>query len=85
MGLEGFANAYSRFNGIEKDMAFAEINGNFEALSSLENEKANLNKTISNLLAKIGLTLKDLSPIYACEKCKDTGYVGNHRCNCFNN
>ena len=84
MNLEGFATAYSRLNSIEKDMAFAEINGNNEALITLENEKANLEKIVSNLLAKIKLTIKDLSPIYSCKKCNDTGYVGNQRCTCFN-
>ena len=31
----------------------------------------------------INLTFEDLSPKFACEKCKDTGYVGSERCDCY--
>ena len=36
-----------------------------------------------NLLKTVNLSLRQLSPIYACDKCNDTGYVGTHRCDCF--
>ena len=76
-------DAYSRLNGIEKDLAFAEIADDKQALTSLENEKTELTSTIERILKTIGLTLTDLSPRYMCDKCKDTGYVGTHRCDCF--
>ncbi len=84
MGIDGFANVYSRLNSIEKDLAFAEIANEKTTLEKLENEKSELLKKAHNLLATKSLTLKDLSPVYACEKCNDTGYVGTHRCDCFN-
>ncbi len=83
MALSGFSDAYGRLNGIEKDLAFAEIANNQDALIKLEKEKAELNEKVENLLKTIGLSLIDLSPRYACEKCKDTGYVGTHRCDCY--
>ena len=83
MTLSGFSEAYGRLNGIEKDLAFAEIAGNRDALLKLEKEKADLNEKAENLLKTIGLSLIDLSPRYACEKCNDTGYVGTHRCDCY--
>ncbi|MBO7345197.1 MAG: DnaD domain protein [Clostridia bacterium] len=83
MELDGFMSAYGRLNGIEKDLAFAEIAGDQQAIINLEKEQAELTLTIEHILAKIGLTLADLSPRYVCEKCKDTGYVGTHRCDCF--
>ncbi len=83
MELDGFSTCYGRLNGIEKDLAFAELSGNKESLLILEKEKADLTTKIEGLLATIGLKLIDLSPRYACEKCHDTGYIGTHRCDCF--
>lgn len=82
MEIDGFAQCFGRINSIEKDLAFAEISGDQNALNSLENEKAELIKTAEKLLGTIGLSLRDLSPRYNCEKCNDTGYVGTHRCDC---
>ena len=84
MGIAGFADVYSRLNSIEKDLAFAEIASDTATLEKLENEKRELLKKAHNLLKSKSLTLRDLSPVYACEKCNDTGYVGTHRCDCFN-
>ena len=84
MAIDGFASIYSRLNSIEKDLAFAEIASDTQTLEKLETEKSELLKKAHNLLATKNLTLKDLSPVYACEKCNDTGYVGTHRCDCFN-
>ena len=84
MELDGFAGIYSRLNSMEKDLAFAEIANDTATLEKLENEKKELLQKANDLLKTKGLTLRDLSPIYACEKCNDTGYVGTHRCDCFN-
>lgn len=84
MSLNEFAETYSRLNAIEKDLAFAEINGNTLALEKFEKEKVALTEKATSILATINLDLTDLSPKYACPKCNDTGYVGTHRCDCFN-
>ncbi len=83
MSLEGFSIVYGRLNGIEKDLAFAELSGNKESLNKLEKEKNALTAKANEILNTAGLTLRDLSPRYACEKCHDTGYIGAHRCDCF--
>ena len=83
MEVEGFSEVYSRLNGIEKDLAFAEIAKNDTLLSTLETEKSILTVKAETLLKTIGLSLIDLSPRYACEKCNDTGYIGTNRCDCF--
>ncbi len=80
--LEGFSPIYERLNGIEKDLAFAEISGNKDREIQLEEEKANLICKANDLLSAIKLSLDDLSPKFACEKCQDTGYVGTQRCDC---
>ncbi len=84
MSIDGFANVYSRLNSIEKDLAFAEIASDTITLEKLENEKKELLQKANDLLSVKSLSLRDLSPVYACEKCNDTGYVGTHRCDCFN-
>jgi hypothetical protein len=81
--IDGFMQIYGRLNSIEKDLAFAEIANDASVISSLENEKNTLTEKANSLLSKIGISLLDLSPRYACEKCNDTGYVGTHRCDCF--
>ena len=84
MDLDGFSKIYERIFGIEKDLAFAEIAGDENAMEKLKREKTDLYAKINALLNEIGLNFSDLSPKYACEKCNDTGYVGTHRCDCFN-
>ncbi len=83
MAIDGFSTVYGRLNGLEKDLAFAELSGNAQSLTSLENEKKELMERAESLLKTAKLTLRDLSPRYTCEKCNDTGYVGTHRCDCF--
>lgn len=80
--IDGFSAVYERLFGIEKDLAFAEMANDNTALADLEKEKENLNRKAQTMLKTIGLTFSDLSPKYLCEKCKDTGYVGTHRCDC---
>ena len=84
MEIESFATIYGRLNSIERDLAFAEMEENTDLLNKLEDEKKNLNNEAESLLKGISLTLEDLSPKYKCDKCKDTGYVGTHRCDCLN-
>ncbi len=81
--LDGFMEVYSRINGIEKDLAFAEIAGNTSLLSELEKEKIQLYEKANGILKTVGISLDDLSPKYECQKCNDTGYVGTHRCDCY--
>lgn len=84
MDIAGFSDVYSRIHSIEKDLAFAEMGKNHELLASLSVEKENLILDAEKLLKTVSLTLSDLSPKYACDKCNDTGYVGTHRCDCYN-
>lgn len=80
---EEFSKIYERLFGIEKDLAFAEIAKDEKTLSSLETEKEKLTEKAESILSEMGLSLSDLSPKYACEKCNDTGYIGSHRCDCY--
>ena len=84
LNIDGFNEVYSRLNSIEKDLAFAEMGGNEEALKSYEKEKQELIVKANEILKTLNITLTDLSPKYACDKCNDTGYVGTHKCDCYN-
>ena len=84
MAIDGFSEIYSKLNSMEKDIAFAEIANDKVTLANLENLKKTLTETGEGLLKSKGLSFRALSPIFACEKCNDTGYVGTERCDCFN-
>lgn len=61
--------------------------------AALDGEKADvdkLKKDISIISGKKEMLLKQngypsdyLKPIYDCKDCKDTGYIGDHKCHCF--
>lgn len=52
-------------------------------VESLESDLENLNNKMSILLDKIGNFNKYSKNNYACNLCKDTGYVNNKRCKCY--
>lgn len=83
MKISGFSDLYQRLFAIEKELAFAEIEENNEMLSSLLNEQTEIREKVSKMLSKLNLTIEDLSPVYACKKCNDTGYVGTNKCDCY--
>jgi DNA replication protein DnaC len=68
---------------MERDLAMASIGGNLQTLKELENKQKELIDKAESLLKRENLTLRDLTPVYACEKCNDTGYVGTKRCDCY--
>lgn len=52
---------------------------------ALQANIALLQKEQKQLLAKLGFTVDDLTPQYACAKCHDTGYVNGTVCSCLQN
>jgi DNA replication protein DnaC len=54
------------------------------SLEELRKRLDELKKEKSDILVKNGYSPKYLNNLYICEKCKDTGYVGNQKCHCFN-
>ncbi len=83
LSIDGFKEVYSRLNSIEKDLAFADVDGDEAALLALEKEKSDLIEKRDALLMSASLKAKDLMPNYKCKKCNDTGYVGTKRCDCY--
>lgn len=68
---------------IERDLAYAEIESDKTKYSSLEKQKKNLLAERKQILSSMGLKEDDLQPKYSCKKCKDTGFVGMEKCDCF--
>ncbi len=59
------------------------LNGDDNALHELKNELKRLTDRKTELLVSAGFPADYLEPIYECEDCKDTGYIGNKKCHCF--
>lgn len=59
------------------------LNGERGALEELKKNLRELSERKAFLLRKNGFPADYLTPTYTCEKCQDTGYVDNQKCNCF--
>lgn len=56
---------------------------NKEAAADTESVVQGITARKKELLVKAGLGEDYLEPIYTCNKCKDTGYIGQDKCSCF--
>ena len=52
-------------------------------MGELKAELKKLTDQKTKLLVSAGFSPDYLEPIYDCADCKDTGYIGNHKCHCF--
>ncbi len=59
------------------------LRGDESALLELKDKSAALKDCQTRLLAEHGLPADYLEMQYHCNKCKDTGYIGNDKCSCF--
>ncbi len=59
------------------------LRGNDSSLKELKARSAALDRRKSELLVQAGLPPDYLQMHYQCNKCQDTGYIGNDKCNCF--
>ena len=59
------------------------LEGDSAALTSLKTETAKLIAKKKRLIADAGFPEDFLEPVYECEDCKDTGYIGTKKCHCF--
>jgi DNA replication protein DnaC len=57
--------------------------GDEDALKDLREKTSELKSRQINLLVEQGLPADFLELQYHCNKCKDTGYIGNEKCSCF--
>lgn len=59
------------------------LNGDKEALSHLKEQLHSLSEQKKELLHSAGYPDDYLEPEYECPDCKDTGYINNTKCHCF--
>ena len=59
------------------------LDGDESALPALKDEIRKLSEQKKTLLLSAGFPADYLEPVYECEDCKDTGYIGNRKCHCF--
>jgi DNA replication protein DnaC len=59
------------------------LDGDENALDELRTRIADYRKEHSALLSSLGYSEDYFTPVYTCPDCKDTGYIGNARCHCF--
>lgn len=59
------------------------LSGDENALTELKDELKSLIDRKSELLISAGFSPDYLEPVYECADCKDTGYIGNEKCHCF--
>lgn len=66
------------YNKCEKALRLAQVKGD-------PAEIALRKKDVDNVLVKLDVDKRALKPQYCCDKCNDTGYVGNGMCACLKN
>lgn len=59
------------------------LSGDTGALDELKENLKSLSERKARLLSENGFPSDYLLPHYECPVCQDTGYVDNHKCNCF--
>ncbi len=66
------------------DIARRRINGDIhEDIYQAQSDNRLMTEEIKGLLVEAGYPEDYLEPIYTCDKCKDTGYIGDEKCTCF--
>ena len=80
---ERFKEITSELGKMELALAKAEVYDR-DKLPDLERRKARILKERKLLLSRLGINELDLSPIYQCSKCSDTGFMKNGAgCDCY--
>ncbi len=80
---------YAKLSALEREIMFLLGTENAKAkpdkakISSLKKSLELARNEQTKLLSKMGLKKEELSPIYECEKCKDSGFVGGEMCDCY--
>ncbi len=59
------------------------LEGDNTALQTLKDQMKLLSKQAKDLLISNGFAPDYLEPVFVCNDCKDTGYIGNEKCHCF--
>jgi len=63
--------------------SFKDIQNRNHYLAELKEKITDVRMKKSELLYKNGYPITYLDLYYRCDKCKDTGFIGNHKCTCY--
>lgn len=80
--VEGYKELDDSTASISVDLAKKKIGGDADALNELHTLLSDLKDMKRKLLKGFGLPEDYLEPIYTCNDCKDTGYIGSEKCHC---
>ncbi len=81
--VEGYKELESSIGSISVEHGKRLLAGDENALADLKSILKDLSSMKEQLLISAGLSTDYLDPIYDCADCKDTGYIGIHKCHCF--
>lgn len=78
-----FKNLDTSISDIAASQISRIVSGDKDAISNTQKQLRIVENSKKELLLKYGYKSDYLDPLYTCSDCKDTGYIGNHRCHCF--
>lgn len=81
--VKGYKELEEQLASLSVQHARRLLDGDKSALPQLKTELRILRKKQAELLANAGLGKDYLNPVFVCETCQDTGYIGNKKCHCF--
>ena len=81
--LPEFQEIHQSISALSVGQARKLLEGDDRALEELKEQIQTLSNRAKELLLENGYPEDYLDPIYDCPDCKDTGYVGNEKCQCF--
>lgn len=81
--VKGYKELEEQLASLSVQHARRLLDGDESALPQLKTELGILRKKQAELLANAGLGKDYLNPVFVCETCQDTGYIGNKKCHCF--
>ena len=78
-----YLKVQQRISELSVQQARKLLEGDDNALHELKLQIKELSETAKKLLLDHGFSKDYLEPVYTCKDCKDTGYIGNQKCHCF--
>lgn len=81
--VEGYRELCDSVSSLSVSYGKKLLDGDETAMEDLKNTISKLSHMKQELLENAGLGADYLTPVYDCPDCKDTGYIGNEKCHCF--
>lgn len=78
-----YRECIDRISTLSVDAAKFALSGDSSALTNLHTDIDSLRARMEQLLTSNGYPADYLNPVHTCNACKDTGYIGDTKCQCF--